>query len=252
MISILILSYNAYNYTAHTLQTLKRTKGVNYEVIVLDNNSNTGTKKKLVKLQKRGLIDKLIFEKENTYFARGNNIAAKLCNEKSEYILLLNSDVEIRDSHWLEFLLKLHKKGITSYGVVNSLVPRADGYCLLIDKKLYNHYQLDENFQWWWSVTKLQGQLLSDGFKVSAVLNHNHILYHYGGKSGDAWMNAKGMETKKGEIESWFNNNKTLVINTVNGYSCEHNKFAPINISYFLNKQIKKVVYKFNKSKPTM
>ncbi|MDQ1000341.1 glycosyltransferase involved in cell wall biosynthesis [Neobacillus niacini] len=251
MISILILSYNAREYTKHTLKTLRKTKGIDYEVIVLDNASDSKTRRMLVSLQKKGFIDKLIFEKENTFFAKGNNTASKLCDVNSEYILLLNSDVEIRDSFWLQKLLKNHKKGATAYGVVNSIIPRADGYCLLIDKELYEKYKLDESYQWWWSVTKLQGQLLNENYNITAILSHNNMIFHYGGRSGDAWMNASGMQTKQEEVKSWFKHKSATIIESISGEDGEYNKFALVNIRYVLDKIIKKVtnrVFNFAKS----
>ena len=44
MISIIMLSYNAPAYTKHSLKTLRFTEGVEYEVIVLDNNSKDKSK----------------------------------------------------------------------------------------------------------------------------------------------------------------------------------------------------------------
>lgn len=82
---------------------------------------------------------------------------------------------------------------------------------MLIDKFLYDKYNLDEHFEWWWSVTKLQSQLLAEGYKIRAVNNHEEFIHHYGGKSGDAWKNAKGMKTKKKVILDWFNEKKENV-----------------------------------------
>ena len=45
------------------LKTLRdNTKNIQYEIIVLDNNSNVKTKDELKKLREEGYIDKLIFE----------------------------------------------------------------------------------------------------------------------------------------------------------------------------------------------
>jgi hypothetical protein len=199
MLSIIILSYNAPLYTWHTLKTLKNTwEGCEYETIVLDNNSKNCTKKMLSKLKKKGLIDKLIFEKTNTLFAKGNNIASKYCDKNSKYILLLNSDIEIRDKYWLKYLLENHNRGTTSYGLCENYPHiRGDGYCILIDRDLYQKYQLDEQFEWWWSVTKLQAQVLNDGYAVTAVKEQE---------------NAKGMTIEGDEVKKWFEYGEVKVI----------------------------------------
>ena len=244
MVSIIMLSYNAIEYTKHSLKTLRdNTKNIQYEIIVLDNNSNVKTKDELKKLKEEGYIDKLIFEKENTLFAKGNNIASSYCSDKSKYILLLNSDVEIRNPKWLELLISNYKKGAIAYGVcIAKPHTRADGYCFLIDKDLYKKYKLDEKFEWWWSVTKLQAQLLRDGYNVSAISNHNDILYHYGGMSGKSWKNAKGMEIEGEQVSKWFHGNIVNIIHELPINKNENRKYLLFNLYHFINKNCNKII----------
>lgn len=217
MISIIMLTYNAPEFVKHSIVTLKKlTKGVSYELIVLDNGSKARTRKLLLELQQKGYINKIIFEDHNTLFAKGNNTASRLCSEESKYILLLNSDVEICDGYWLKKLLERHERGAISYGVcVAEPHVRADGYCFLIDKDLYLKYRLDEQFEWWWSVTKLQAQLLKDSYTVKAVKEHHAQLIHYGGMSGTAWKNSKGMELEGKEVKKWFDKYDVEIIEEV-------------------------------------
>jgi hypothetical protein len=83
-------------------------------------------------------------------------------------------------------------------------VPRGDGYCLLVDGDLYVAYGLDENFEWNWAVTKLQAELLKAGHAVRAVREHDHLLYHFRGKSGEAPRSAKGMRVNRNDVVGWF------------------------------------------------
>jgi len=105
-LTISIVSYNTKNLLKNCLNSVhKNTKGVNYEIIVVDNNSNDGS---------AGMVEKefpqviLIRNKENVGFAKANNQAFSVGREK--YFLLLNSDtivllrsierlVEFMDSH---------------------------------------------------------------------------------------------------------------------------------------------------------
>lgn len=217
MISIIMLTYNAPRFVEHSIMTLtKNTKGVDYELIVLDNNSRMKTKKLLLKLQSKGYITKVILEDRNTFFAKGNNTASKLCAEESTHILLLNSDVEICDKYWLKNLLDKHERGAISYGVCEGEPHvRADGYCFLIDKDLYLKYKLDEQFEWWWSVTKLQAQLLKDMYVVKAIKEHDKQLLHYGGMSGKAWKSSKGMQVEGQEVKEWFSKYNVNVIDRI-------------------------------------
>ena len=215
MISIIILVHNAPMYAKHTLETLRKASfGEEYEVIVLDNKSNFKTRKMLLDMHEKEFIDKMIFMNENTLFAKGNNLAVKLCNVKSKYILLLNSDVEIKNKKWLKELRNLHERGATAFGFCEN-PPRGDGFCFFIDKDLYEKYKLDEEFEWWWSITRLQAELLSAGYTVTAVLDHDNFLYHYGGKSGKSWKSAKGMNISSMVVENWFGNNKIKKIEKI-------------------------------------
>lgn len=243
MVSIIMLVHNARDYTIHSIKTLKKTNTkLKYELIVVDNDSTLKTKKTLEKLEKKGYIDKIISLRENTMFARGNNIGVNLAS--GELVLLLNSDIEIRNSRWLDILVKQHEKGAVSYGVCDNYPHvRGDGYCFLIDKVLYKKYKLDENFEWWWSVTKLQAQLLKDGYKVKAIRNHNDLLFHYGGMSGNAWKNSKGMQVEGKEVESWFEENNIEIIEKVNFEKADRcfSKYNLINIKYNIRKQYVKM-----------
>nr|WP_255319581.1 glycosyltransferase [Dendrosporobacter quercicolus] len=234
-----MLVHNAPLYTAHSLKTLKQAGAEDCELIVLDNASGLKTKKLLTNMQHSGYIDKLVFLNQNTLFAKGNNIAAKLCSANSRYILLLNSDVEIRHKAWLKTLLDLHQRGATAFGVCDDYpYTRGDGYCFLIDRDLYDTYQLDEEFEWWWSVTKLQAELLNAGHRVAAVRNHERLLYHYGGKSGRAWKNSKGMQVEGETVVKWFKANSIMLIDSVatDEQGSIYQPYAPINIWLKLQK----------------
>jgi len=151
----------------------------------------------------------------NRFFSKGNNIGVKIAPEESNYILLLNSDVEILNPLWLKKLLDIHKEGITTYGaIVGEKFPnRGDGYCFLIDRRLYEKYWLDESFPWFWGITKLQSKILSDGYSVKAIRNHENIIKHYGGGSGDAFKklkNATNIDLQ--QVNSWFGKNQVTIL----------------------------------------
>lgn len=216
-VSILMLTHNAPFYVMKSINSLTKTKNVDYELIVVDNASHCPTKFLLKMLQKKGRIDKLHFNKKNDLFAKGNNIASGFCSDDSDMILLLNSDVDIKSDNWLEKLIQIHPKdgGISAYGAVLSEPVRADGYCMLIDKYLYMKYQLDENFAWWWSVTKLESLVLKENKKIIAVENHEKYIHHYGGKSGNGFKNAAGIGIDIEEVKKWFESRGITVLNTI-------------------------------------
>lgn len=210
-VSILMLVHNAPQYLLESIETLRTVTDnqVPYELIVLDNASDEMTLDLLKELQEIGAIDKLLLNDENSLFAKGNNLASEFVSDDATHYLLLNSDVSIKSSDWLKELTEIHlsdeKIGITSYGAVSSAPVRADGWCMLINRNLYDEFKLDENFEWFWGVTKLQVEVLKAGYRVLAVADgYDKYIVHYGGKSGYSFFNAKGMNTDIKEIIAWF------------------------------------------------
>lgn len=80
-VSILMLTYNAPRYVYKSIKSLRRTKNVDYELIVVDNNSKNFTKRVLWNLYNKKWIDKLYFNNKNILFAGGNNIASMLIDK---------------------------------------------------------------------------------------------------------------------------------------------------------------------------
>lgn len=99
-LSVIILSYNTKDVTLRCLSKLKTSidfcknkLGNKIAVVVLDNASEDGS---VQAIKKEFPWVKLIEEKENTGFSKGNNIAMK--KSKNTYILLLNSDVYLQEN----------------------------------------------------------------------------------------------------------------------------------------------------------
>ena len=220
MVSIIMLTHNAPKYVKITMETLlKNTKNVDYELIVWDNASELKTRKLLSKYYDKGIINRLVFSKDNLLFAKGNNNGFKLSNPHSDYVLLLNSDIEIRNEKWLSNLIELCEKekcGAVGYGVCeNNPANRSDGFCILIKRDLYDKYFLDENFEWWWAVTKLEAYILKEGYNIVAVKNYENMIYHFGGKSGGTVTSAKGMDVKMEEVASWFEGKEGKILDHI-------------------------------------
>lgn len=221
-VSVLILTFNAPRYVYTTLKTIQKTNYDNLEIIVFDNNSRINTKIVNLYALSKGWINRLIFSPKNILFSPGNNEAFKNISDDSEYILLLNSDVEIRDPEWLNALLKIHSYGATSYGLCVNEPLRADGYCFLVDTKLYRKYKLDSNFEWWWGLTKFQAEILAkEDCNITAVKNHDEFIYHFGGRSRKGFANAKALKKAKGlnleieKVKSWFKDKQIRIIDNL-------------------------------------
>ncbi len=106
-ISIIIVSYNTKEFLLSCLTSISKPvpKSIDYEVIVVDNNSqdNTVNEVKEMKGQPSGL--KVIANKKNFGFSKGNNIGVHVA--KGRYLLFLNADTLLKEDviqHMLSFM----------------------------------------------------------------------------------------------------------------------------------------------------
>lgn len=94
-VSVITLNYKEAALTKKCIDSLLRSKGVSYEVIVIDNSVSEKEKKILASLKNKQL--KLYFMSENLGCARGYNFG--IGKAQGKYILILNNDTEIRDEN---------------------------------------------------------------------------------------------------------------------------------------------------------
>ena len=87
-VSIIIVNYNTCKLTLQCIASIyQQTKGISFEVIVVDNDSSDGSADKIA-AQFPGV--NLIRSKTNTGFGKANNLGAR--QAKGKYLFLLNSD----------------------------------------------------------------------------------------------------------------------------------------------------------------
>ena len=91
-VSIIIVSYNTKELTKKAIQAVfDKTEGIEYEIIVVDNDSKDGSVEELKNTFQEKIT--VIESKENLGFGRANNLGIK--QSKGKYIFLLNSDTEL-------------------------------------------------------------------------------------------------------------------------------------------------------------
>lgn len=123
-LSVIIVSFNTKNLLQDCLKSIfSQTKGINYEVIVVDNGSRDGSVEMVKKLIKKNELIKLIENKKNLGFAKANNQALR--QAQGEYILLLNSDTVLKDNP-LSKLIRFAKKHPQA-GVIGCKLLNKDG-----------------------------------------------------------------------------------------------------------------------------
>lgn len=208
-ISILMLTYNAPMYVKHSINSIRKhtqTESICYELIVWDNNSTNRTKQMLRKLKTRGAIDKLILSDKNYLFVGGNNRAAEYSDPDSELLLLLNSDIEIKNTAWLQEMVHVHKRGITATQVCSEKDKRPDGWCLLIDKDIFMKFKLDEErFTWFFSIADLGSKMMKSGYSIQTIRYYEDFIHHFGGAS-EVPENIKVSSDRGGifNVEEWY------------------------------------------------
>jgi GT2 family glycosyltransferase len=126
-LAILIVTYNAKIYLPDLFNSLEKTDYPHdkLHLVVVDNASTDETQKLLKSNFHSSLWNlnpiKLIFQPENTGFAKGNNIAAQYAQQfKPKYLVLLNQDTKV-SPQWLKELVAVAEQD-QKIGVAQSLL----------------------------------------------------------------------------------------------------------------------------------
>lgn len=116
-LSIIVVSYNTKKLLVSCISSIRRyTKGLNYEILVVDNGSSDGSQEAIRKI--KGV--RPILNTENLGFAAANNQGIRLA--QSRYILLLNSDTKLHEnslSKMVTWMDKHKEVGISSCMLLN-------------------------------------------------------------------------------------------------------------------------------------
>src|SRR3989344_7276867 len=109
-IYIVILNYNGYEDTLILLKSLPKLKADGYKLftVIVDNGSTDQSVNQLSAVSSQLKLDKVIENKKNLGFAKGNDRGIKYgLDHGADYILLLNNDTKTIDN-FLPSLLKIN------------------------------------------------------------------------------------------------------------------------------------------------
>lgn len=121
-LSVVIISFNTKDLTLSCVDSvIKNTRGINYEVVMVENGSSDGSVEALRSLQ--GTKVRLIENKKNLGFAVANNQAWKKALGK--YVLFLNSDTLITDNVLGEMVEWMGKNA--TVGIASCMLKNKDG-----------------------------------------------------------------------------------------------------------------------------
>lgn len=92
--AIIILVWNDYTNTCATINSVLKSKGIDYDIIIVDNDSTDGCIDKIRHDFKDVPNIRYLINDVNWGYAEGNNIAIKFClDEGYDYFFILNNDV---------------------------------------------------------------------------------------------------------------------------------------------------------------
>ncbi|MBU2494434.1 MAG: glycosyltransferase [Bacteroidetes bacterium] len=118
-LSIIIVNYNVKEFLQNLLQSIeKAASGLSTEIIIVDNDSDDGSKEML---HKNYPLLNLIENKKNVGFGAANNQALKIA--KGKFILLLNPDTIVKEDTFTEmisFFENTPEAGMAGCKVLNS------------------------------------------------------------------------------------------------------------------------------------
>lgn len=120
-VSIIIVNYNTREITQNCIESIfQHTKGIDFEVILVDNASTDGS----IELFEKDTRLKFIESGKNIGFGKANNLGYTY--SKGKYIFLLNSDTILLNNAVKEFF-EIHEKMPINVACLGCVLKAADG-----------------------------------------------------------------------------------------------------------------------------
>ena len=187
-VSIIIVNYNTKELTKQAIQSVvDKTEGVEYEIIVVDNDSKDGSVEELKKIFQNKIT--IIESKENLGFGRANNLGIK--QSKGKYVFLLNSDTELINNAikiFYDYMEQNMQVGVCGGNLYNINNEPATSYCMY--KKNINSYI-------YWRIVQIISKLFAifNRKKFYCNFNYSNKVKEVGYISGaDMFIRRKALD----------------------------------------------------------
>lgn len=192
-IFVIVLNFNGQDTLVPCLASIYQSDYLNFEVVVVDNDSRDGSLEQAMKSFSRAHFIK---NSENIGFARGNNVGIRWALEKfADYILILNNDATIEKTTLSELLQTMQRND--SAGIASPLILSGDGKNIwfaggIIDwHKMRTEHLHKTRFDSPYSSEYISGCAMfikKDVFKKIGILDERFFLYY---EDADFSMRAK-------------------------------------------------------------
>ena len=139
--SVIVLTYNALEFTKKFYESLNQFSGSNYELIVIDNASTDGTKQYLESVSTDNQNANIIFNETNLGFPIAINQGIQVA--KGKYILIANNDILVTKG-WLERLVEVAESD-PKIGIVGPISNEVSG---VQKDKDANYETIDEMYRY--------------------------------------------------------------------------------------------------------
>lgn len=127
-VTAVILNYNSFDDTKRCLSLLVQQNYSNFSIVVVDNASSRRCEVEKLRYLKKEYKFHLLISEYNHGFSAGNNIGIRYAiQNESDWILIINPDVEIRDYNFIEKVLAI-KNDWQSVGLIGTKSILPDGF----------------------------------------------------------------------------------------------------------------------------
>jgi GT2 family glycosyltransferase len=120
-LTVVVISFNTKKLTWECIESvIKNTRGLDVEIVVIDNSSKDGSREFLSKAATRNRKIKLVKNSENVGFAKANNQGVKI--SRGRYVLFLNSDTRVDGNlltEMVDWMDKHAKVGVATCALKN-------------------------------------------------------------------------------------------------------------------------------------
>lgn len=147
-VSIIYVNYNTSGLIADSILTvLKNVVELNYEIIIVDNNTEKDLEKKICPLIPHSVKIQFIYLNENIGFGRANNEGAKYAN--GEYLILLNPDTLLVNNAikiLYDFMKENHKVGACGGNLIGAQNKPSFSFRKILPGPVWEFQELTHHF----------------------------------------------------------------------------------------------------------